>query len=97
MKYKMSDVFDLPLNGIVAGINFKKIKSDFDDGVTPFDAVDYAVNNHDRLTEQVAELKALLELAGRMGFNVATSESSVTHRDYCKRVNEVLGSIGEMK
>lgn len=102
-EYKMSDVFVLPVSSCKGDLfNSKNPLSETRVckfyNMNQFDAAKaaaHAINNHDRLTAQVEELKSLLELAGGMGFNTATSESSVTHRDYCKRAEELLTRIGE--
>lgn len=57
---KMSDVFELPINGACVHVNFHKLKDNYNDGVTPFDMADYAINNHDRLTSENARLREAL-------------------------------------
>lgn len=54
---KMSDVFCLPVNGACVHVNFHKLQDRYNDGVTPFDAIDTSINNHDRMVEEIAELK----------------------------------------
>ncbi|UOL47445.1 hypothetical protein vBVpPvVp04M_00057 [Vibrio phage vB_Vp_PvVp04_M] len=54
---KMSEVFN-GFSGLVVHVNKNKVKENSDDGVTPFDAIDYAVANHDDLVSENLSLKA---------------------------------------
>ena len=47
---KMSDTFALPVTGAAVHVNVFQLKGHYNDGKTPFDAIDIAVNNHDKLT-----------------------------------------------
>lgn len=58
---KMSDYFALPSNNLVYKINSNKTIKANCDGVSEFDAIDLAINSHDKLTEQNKLLREALE------------------------------------
>ena len=58
---KMSDLFALPVIGAAVHVNIFQLKGHHNDGKSPFDAIDTAINNHDRLVEENKNLKDELE------------------------------------
>lgn len=58
---KMSDVFKLPVHTVAMAICDDQVKEECNDGVTPWDCIDNAVNNHDRLSDENDRLKNALK------------------------------------
>lgn len=59
---KMSDVFALPVVGAAVHVNIFQLKGNYNDGGTPFELIDNAVNNHDKLTEENKRLSKQLTI-----------------------------------
>ncbi|AAW67510.1 hypothetical protein [Listonella phage phiHSIC] len=59
---KMSDYFDLPVSDdFINKIDHSQCVKFVSDGVAEFDAAVYAINNYDRLLEENAKLRKILE------------------------------------
>lgn len=48
-KFNMNDVFVTPVNGLVKAIRDNQVRDAFDDGVSPYDAAEQAINQHSAL------------------------------------------------
>lgn len=61
LKLKNADVFHLPVNNIVLSLKRNQIKPECDDGVTPWDYIDRAINEYDSLVEENKQLRKKLK------------------------------------
>lgn len=59
---KMADYFDLSVSYIVLGVRDCSVIDDVDRNLTPCDAAEYAVRNHDRLVGEMEALRESLRL-----------------------------------
>jgi len=84
---KVSDVFNLPVYGACVHVNFVKLKEEYNDGVTPFDLIDTAINDHERLTEENTALREALRLKEAECEALAHDKSVLL--SFVKRVSEL--------
>lgn len=72
---KMSDVFIIPVDSVAMAISDIQVYEYYNDGVTPWDFIDKAINNYDRIVEENKRLREFIKKVSEVDIETLNFET----------------------
>lgn len=93
----MSDVFIIPVDSIAMAIRDDQIYEYYNDGVTPWDLIDKAINNHDRLEAENARLREFVKKVAELDTEIFRFETQDGDYDFIEYIcTDILDDANEL-